>query len=244
LRWSQPLPTKDSIQNFSLEADYKDFQQNILVSSTSGLATPIKYLVLEASYSGARQMDPVRADWTTSANFGIRGPFNNDLQFADKRFDATPNFFYLRSDGGVLVQLPAHLNLAVRLTGQYAAEPLISNEQLPIGGVNAVRGYLEAEELGDSVVRGSLQLGGPTLNLFSNHVKVNEYAFYDVAKAFTTDPLPGEDASSNLRSTGFGVTIDFLTHFYGSLTWAYPLVDGLRTERGDSTVLFVIRGYL
>jgi hemolysin activation/secretion protein len=244
LRWAQPLPTAGSIQNVALEADFKDFQQNILVSPSSGLNTPIKYLVLSASYAGARATDLLRTDWTTSANFGVRGAPDNDTQFADKRFDAEPNFFYLRADGGVTFELPVHFSAALRLTGQYAVDPLISNEQLPIGGAASVRGYLEAEELGDSVLRSSLQIGAPPFTLFRGSLKLNEFLFYDVARAYTLDPLPGQEFHTDLSSTGIGMTFDVLTHFYGSLTWAYPLVDGLRTAKGDSTVLFVIRGYL
>jgi hemolysin activation/secretion protein len=243
LRWSQPLPTQGSVQNVGLELDYKDFKQSIVVSPTSGLNTPIDYLTLSAAYSGARATNLLRTDWTASANFGIRGTPDNTAQFEDKRYLGEPDFFYVRSDGGVTLQLPARFSAALRITGQYAADPLISNEQLPIGGAGSVRGYLEAEELGDSVLRTSLQLGGPQLSFLSDHLQLNEFLFYDVARAFTLDPLPGQDRHTDLRSTGIGMTFDVLTHFYGSLTWAYPLDDGLRTDRGASTVLFVVRGY-
>jgi hemolysin activation/secretion protein len=244
LRWSKPLPVSGSIQNISLEADYKDFKQNIAVSSTSGLNTPAQYLSLAATYSGAKTSSFMRADWTTSVNFGVRGVHDNVTEFADKRFDATPNYYYFRSDGGVTWLLPAQLTLALRLTGQYSADPLINNEQLPIGGFSSVRGYLEAEELGDSAMRGSLQFGVPPLSFMAGKLHLNEFLFYDIARAFTVDPLPGEEQHIDLRSTGIGIAFDGLSHFYGTLTWAYPLVDGLRTDKGASTVLFVIRSYL
>jgi hemolysin activation/secretion protein len=93
------------------------------------------------------------------------------------------------------------------------------------------------------VLRSSLQFGAPEFSLLSDSLKLDNFLFYDVARAFTVEPLPGEASHTDLMSTGIGMTFDVVKHFYGSLTWAYPLVDGLRTARGASSVLFVIRGY-
>ena len=39
--------------------------------------------------------------------------------------------------------------LKLRAAGQAAAEPLITNEDFSIAGIDGVRGYLESEVLGD-----------------------------------------------------------------------------------------------
>ena len=244
VRWSQPLPAKASSQDFAVELDYKDFTQSIDVNPTSGLETPIQYINMTAAYSGAKGMTNQQMDWSTSMNFGLRGTPNNAQEFADKRYNADPNYFYFRTDDGYTLQLPARFSATVRFTGQFAIEPLISNEQLPIGGAGSVRGYLEAEELGDSAVRGSFQIGAPTLSLLTGHLTLGEFVFADSARQFTIDPLPGEAHHSDLRSWGAGLKLEGASHFYGTLTWAYPLVDGSRTYKGDQTLLFVIRGYL
>lgn len=244
IRWMSPLPAVGSSQNVAFEVDYKDFKQNILVSSASGLNTPIDYIDMSAAYSGALNTQSRQADWTTSLNFGFWGVPNNWEQFADKRYGAQPNYFYLRVDGGMTWQLPAQFSTTLRFTGQYAVDPLINNEQLPIGGAFSVRGYLEAEELGDSAARGSFQLGAPPLNIASGRLHLNEFVFFDIARAFTVEPLPDQAQHTDLRSWGAGLKIDGISHFYGTLTWADPLIDGSRTYKGASTLLFVIRGYL
>jgi hemolysin activation/secretion protein len=243
IRYLQPLPTTATAQNFTFEADYKDFKQSILVNPTSGLNTPVDYIALTAGYSGVQGTQHEQIDWSSALNFGFRGTPYNAQQFADKRFEAQPNYFYLRSDAGITVQLPAQFSTALRLSGQYSNDPLISNEQLPIGGAMSVRGYLEAEELGDSALRSSFQFSAPPLNLLSGRMHLNEFLFYDVARAFTVDPLPGQLRHVDLRSVGAGLRFDGINHVYGALTWAYPLVEGSRTVRGDSTLLFVVRGY-
>jgi len=244
LRWMNPLPVSDSAQSIALEADYKSFSQSINVSSGSGLNTPIDYISLSAAYSGARNAAKLQADWTTSLNFGFsRAPYNAD-QFADKRYGALPNYFYIRSEGGLTWLLPAQFSAALRLSGQYAVDPLISNEQMAIGGAFSVRGYLEAEELGDSALRGSLQLGAPPLVLLSGRLRFDEFAFYDLARDFTLDPLADQPRHSDLRSWGLGLKMDGGSRLYGALTWAYPLIDGSRTLKGSPMLLFVIRGSL
>jgi len=243
IRFMQPLPATGSVQMLAFEMDYKDFKQSVLVNSTSGLNTPVDYINLSAAYSGSRGTQVVQSDWTTAVNFGFRGVPDNAEQFADKRYEAQPNYFYIRSDGGVTLQLPAHFSASLRLTGQYAVDPLISNEQLPLGGAASVRGYLEAEELGDSAMRGSFQLGAPGLSLVSGRLHVDEFLFYDVARAFTIDPLPDQARHVNLESWGVGLMIQGVSHFYGTLTWADPLLDGSRTLKGASMLLFVVRGY-
>jgi hemolysin activation/secretion protein len=244
VRWMTPLPASSSVQNVALEVDYKDFKQDILVNPSSGLNTPIDYINMSAAYSGARVTQHLQSDWTTTLNAGFPGTPNNAQQFADKRYQAEPNYFYIRSDGGVTWQLPAQFSTTLRLTGQYSVDPLINNEQLPIGGAFSVRGYLEAEELGDSGIRGSFQIGAPPLNFTSTHLHIDEFVFFDIARAFTVDPLPEQPRHMDLRSWGAGLKIEGFSHFYGTVTWADPLIDGARTYKGSSTVLFVIRGYL
>jgi hemolysin activation/secretion protein len=243
LRYLQPLPSKGTAQDVAFEIDYKDFKQSILTTSTSGLNTPVDYVSASASYTLAQRSAAHQLDWTMTASFGVpEVPYNTE-QFADKRYGANPNYFYLRTDGGYTLQLPKGFTAALRLTGQYSVDPLISNEQLAVGGAYSVRGYLEAEELADSAWRSSLQLGTPPLNLWQSRMHVREFVFLDGARAFTVDPLPGQPRQVELRSWGAGVNFDAFNGFNGVLTWADPVVAGAVTRAGASTLLFDVKGY-
>jgi hemolysin activation/secretion protein len=243
LRFLQPLPAQGTAQDVALEVDYKDYKQSILTTSASGLNTPVDYVSGSASYTLAQRSTSHQLDWTTTASFGVpEVPYNTE-QFADKRYGATPNYFYLRTDAGYTLVLPKGFTAALRLTGQYSVDPLISNEQLAIGGAYSVRGYLEAEELADSAWRSSLQLGTPALNLLKTRVHVREFVFLDAARAFTVDPLPGQPRQVELRSWGGGVDFDAFNGFNGVLTWADPVVAGSVTRAGASTLLFDVKGY-
>jgi hemolysin activation/secretion protein len=241
LRWLRTLPATGWAHSVALGIDYKDFQQGILVTTSNEVSTPVQYWNLSASYSGAKGTTHEQWDWTTILNLGVRGVRDNEVQFANKRYNAQANYAYLRADGGWTVQLPVHFSATWRLTGQLAVEPLISNEQLAVGGAASVRGYLEAEELGDSAIRSSWQVGGPPLSFGAGRLHFNEYIFYDLGYTTTIDALPGEPVHADLRSTGAGMSFDAFGHAYGSLTWAYPLATATETQRGSSTWLFVVR---
>ncbi len=94
-----------------------------------------------------------------------------------------------------------------------------------------MRGYLEAEELGDIGVKGTAQIGSPQLALLSKRIRLDAFVFYDAGRISVTDPLPGQDSNSALRSWGAGIDLYAFDHVSGSLTWAYPLLSASTCER-------------
>lgn len=241
LHFTQPLAAESTgSAAFSAGLDLKQFAQSIVVDPNSTVQTPISYVNwstgFSMSHSGAHQ-------WTfnSTANFGMRGVRNDVNEFANKRFLARPNYFYLRSDASYLVPLPAKFTMLLRAAGQYSVEPLISNEEFAIGGADSVRGYLEAEELGDIGVHSTVQFGSPNLPLLAERLQFTAFVFFDGARVSAIDPLPGEPSNVALRSWGAGFNFAAPWGFAGSLTWADPLLDASHTLRGDSRLLFMVR---
>jgi hemolysin activation/secretion protein len=148
---------------------------------------------------------------------------------------------YARVDLTTLIKLPADFSLRLRGAGQAATEPLITNEDYSLAGADGVRGYLEAEELVDKGIKGTLQLISPGLHRHELII-VDAYGFFDVGRGSIFDALPGETASARLRSWGFGVDILPGQKFTASATWAKALDSASVTHVGDSRVLFIARG--
>jgi hemolysin activation/secretion protein len=230
-----------AVQTLAVGIDYKDFTQNVALSSTAALDTPVNYINLSAAYTGLRSGSRLQFDWSTTLNFGLRNVHGDEAQFADKRFAAHPNYFYVRADGGISASLPWHFGLGLRLTGQYAVDPLVSNEQFAVGGAASVRGYLEAEELGDLGARASVQLNLPPLSVALGRVRLTEFMFYDAARVSTILALPGEAPNAELRSWGAGLRLQVFGRFEGDFTWADPLLSGTHTPSGASRFLFSAR---
>ncbi len=231
---------------FTFGIDYKHFLESISVAAQDSGApelvnTPISYTNLSFTYNGNWSTGPLQGTLSTAADFGPRGAPNNPEAFANKRYKAAPNYFYVKLDGTLYVPLPVGFHLVLKADGQFAVAPLITNESFSITGSSAVRGYLEAESLSDSGVVGSVQLQSPIWRVKAFPV-ADGFVFFDAGQAHVIDPLPGEPVDTTLRSVGAGFDLFPGKFVTGSLTWAYPLANGPNTSRGDSRFLFIVRG--
>ncbi len=241
LRWISPLTRIPGLlQTLTLGFDYKDYGQNVRETATTGLSTPIRYANLSASYGEGRTLGPAQLQWSVTANFGPRSLPNDETLFANKRYQGQANYFYIRSDSSVSFTGPGKWQLIAQLDGQWAAEPLISNEQFSVGGAASVRGYLETEALGDYGVRGSLQLLSPPWRL-RKLINLSGFLFVDAARVDTLDPLASDVPATSLRSVGAGIDVTALTCGSGRLTWAEPLIAAGHTTARDSRWLFDVR---
>jgi hemolysin activation/secretion protein len=246
-RLSDPMiRVPGDMQSLTLGLDYKHFRNTIDVASTGVEIQPISYVNLSVLYSGAWQQ--IGASGTVirfgslnlAADFGPRGLANGPTDFANSRYLARSNYAYLRSDAAFTTRLPLDLHLTLRAAFQLAQEPLVAYEQQTIAGADGVRGYLEAEVLGDSGVKGTLQLQSPPL-IHGASMLGDAFIFFDAGHSHTIDALPGQPGATVLRSTGAGLELLPGQRVTGSLTWADPLVEGPRTPAYDSRVLFDLR---
>ena len=95
-----------------------------------------------------------------------------------------------------------------------------------------MRGYTEAERLGDRGVDGSLELRTP--QLLAAHARIEQSyvsLFLDAGRVSILEPLPGETSAYSLASTGFGFRFKARGLFIGA-DGAYILKNGAVTEKG------------
>ena len=231
--------------------EYKDFAESVF--SEDLFRTPISYMNLSAGHTSAWRLDKQSVTLASSVNFGIRGMANDPEEFRDKRARGRPNYWLLRADTSYGYQLPWKLSLRLRGAGQYAIEPIISNEQFSIGGADGVRGYREAEQLGDIGFKTSAELAYSPIDLLAQRAQLGVFAFYDFGRMSRLEPLRdrvtgllSETVDQTFRSAGVGVEFGAFGFLSGSLTWAYPLMDtpdwdSGGTAAGDSRIHFSIR---
>jgi hemolysin activation/secretion protein len=228
-------------QAINLGTDYKHFRQSVNLDTGVALNTPISYVNLTLAYNGSWRSERQLETLNIAANFGPRGIANNPNAFENDRFQARPNYFYLRGDGSWSRTLPGQWHLSLRIAGQYTREPLISNEDYPIAGFDGVRGYLEAEVLGDTGIKGSFQLQSPPLQRHASSL-ADAFVFFDAGHAIMLEPLPGEPGHFDLRSYGAGIDLLPGRGLTGSVSWAMPLKAGPRTAEHEARYLFLVRG--
>ena len=111
--------------------------------------------------------------------------------------------------------------------GQWASQPLISNEQFGAGGVNSVRGYHEGEVFGDDGWHVSLEQQTPpqVVGYVRGGVPLTiRGTFYtDYADVYLLDPL-GRQPSTELWGAGFGGVASVGSHWEARFLFSVPLV--------------------
>jgi hemolysin activation/secretion protein len=259
LRLAYPfLADAASNQSVTFGVDYKHFRNVINQNATTADDTPITYLNLSFAYAGLWRFDVGAMTSSLTANAGPRGLVNNQNAFANDRAQGRDNYFYLRGDLAFDFKLPADFRLRLRAAGQAAAEPLITNENFSIAGVDGVRGYLESEVLGDQGLKETVQITSPGWHLHER-VLGDGYAFFEAGRTWNLDALACQPAGTGLHLRSFGGGFDILPgqKLTGSLTWAKALdsatdlassaasgcpASGPATLAGQSRVLFFLRG--
>lgn len=226
-------------QSLTFATDYRHFRNSTAVADSSAV-TPVSYLNLSLAYAGNWSSTRREAALTVSANYGPRGGANEEHAIAAGDFRARANYFYLRADGALLAALPRGLRLYVRLAGQYSKKSLIVDENYPVAGIDGVRGYLEAELIGDRALKGSVQLQSPYWKRGARQV-ADAFIFFDAALADTVQTSASEPTRVHPRSYGIGADVAPWKSLSASLIWARALVSASATQAGDSRVLFVVR---
>ncbi len=253
LHYDYPVTaTPQLLEDLTLGLDYKHFAQD-----AGSVKSPIAYADLSLVYAGTWTTQPRTVTWSTGPSFSVRGVGSNAQDFANKCYLCRQNYFVFHADGSVTEHVNKGMDLVARLAAQYSATPLISNEQFLVGGAQTVRGYYEAESLGDRGVRGMIEARAPSL-FSSPRFHAVPYAFLDAGDISYVAPLPGQPPSIFLASTGAGMTLDLWTHMVGNLTFAHALrttsesqpANGNtaaalvppHTRAGDNRWLFTIKG--
>lgn len=228
-------------QSLTLGFDYKHFSNATLRDDGSVSSTPVSYLNLSLAYAGRWTEAQRDAALTVSANFGPHGGANTANAYAEDDFRERADYFYVRADAELVTPLPKGVRLYLRLAGQYSHQSLIIDEDYPVAGSDGVRGYLEAEVLGDRALKSTVQLQSPPWQRGTRQI-ADGFVFFDAAAAQMVAPLPGELAQAHPRSWGIGVDLVPRKNITGSLVWARPLVSTDFTRADESRILFLLRG--
>ncbi|PKM38336.1 MAG: peptidase S9 [Gammaproteobacteria bacterium HGW-Gammaproteobacteria-10] len=242
-RLVMPLPGKDEyFHTLTAGVDYKSFQEDLNLIGADTLKTPITYLPFMVQYAGNLRSEESLLSFNVGLNFSIRGLGNDEQEFADKRFQAKPNYMIVNGGVDYSRNLPWGMQFMTRLSGQVSDSPIISNEQYSIGGDESVRGYFETQVLSDDGVQGSFELYTPRLlPMHEDWEWVNNLkglVFFDAGRGWSKDVLAGTDSKFNLASGGFGFRFQAWKYLIANLDVAFPFIAAGTIESGDPRLHF------
>lgn len=147
-----------------------------------------------------------------------------DSQF----FSWRGQFSYLRSLSETEQEFGATMLLRSEL--QLAADPLISTEQISLGGATTVRGYRQDALLTDSGFLASAEFRLPIANFEPINATLQFAPFIDFATGWNND---NEETEANtLIGTGFGLLLQTPEKFSARVDWGVPLIN--RDEQRSS----------
>lgn len=239
LRWSMPLNSLGQsgfYHTLALGADWKEMRQAVTLSNGS-ISTPVTYVPLSLTY-GANWFGDAGAQTSldASAVFSARGALSGDsAEFAARRQGADASFFILRLGASRQQPLGGGWMAFGKVDSQLATMPLINSEQFVGAGAEAVRGYLESERLGDSGVRGTLELRAPALNA-GGGVWLTPALFVDLAQLEMQQAVYPQKSSYRLGGTGISLRGRAPGGLRLETDVALALYDGDQTRRGDVRV--------
>ncbi len=113
--------------------------------------------------------------------------------------------------------------LVLRVNAQLSDSPLLSLEQLSIGGVQSVRGYRENQLLRDNGVFASAEVRLPLWLAKDKTPIVSLAPFFDFAAGWNVSDL--DDNYQTIYSAGVGLLVNATRHVQATVYWGHPFVD-------------------
>lgn len=233
-----------TVQSLTFGADYKDYLDQIgLIDPETGdtltFDTPVRYLPFTAQYRWLGGSTKSNGEFTIGTTFAFDGLVGRQEEFGGrpdnpltpgineqvvgKRDGAEASFIYFHGSGTYNRKLSEAFDFKASLNWQLSPGALISNEQFVLGGLSSIRGYREAEVLGDSGARLSLETGYKIP--VGKEIDWRVAAFVEGGHAWIENPLPEEKSKYWLGSIGLTTSADLFKNIYGQFDLAYRLND-------------------
>jgi hemolysin activation/secretion protein len=219
---------------------------NTFTNAASVNAMSVQYLPMSLGW------DAHRADGPNSTDFS----FGYTVNFSGAFFHSRTNFQSItgspHGDGYYQIltgslgrdqMLFKNWRLSLRADGQWANQPLISNEQFGVGGLNGVRGYREGEVFGDTGWRIISELKTPphVVGEFGGvpggRLTVRASFFMDYAETYLLDP-EGRRGETPLLGTGIAGAASIGHNWEARLMFSLPLLNTPTTEADQFLVNF------
>ena len=231
-----PTPaTDEELDYLPLEVGYNASLNNFLGAANLGLGLSVNlWYASQTSYTSS----------DTNGNPVITYKNNRDsLQGITGSKESSGHWVVLRPSFSQEIVIHTNWPMTLRADGQWASEPLISNEQFGIGGVNSVRGYHEGEIFGDTGWHMSLEQQTPAHVVGMIHgsqpLTFRGSVYMDYARVYLLDPL-GRPGDTTLWGTGVGFAASVGSDWQARFLFSVPLIGTATTPSGQLYFNFML----
>jgi hemolysin activation/secretion protein len=235
-RYEIPLPKVSNIsQSFLLGGDFKRSNTNADFGGVSIFSSYVNVVQFMAGYNASAIDSRGSSDLSLEgyASPSDIGTQNNRADYQNARVGADSQYIYGRVTADRTTNLPADFSWVTRAQAQIASSALLGSEQLGVGGMDSVRGYLEREGNGDDAILFSNELHTPPMSFLKLGGRKDQLyflGFIDYGIAWTRDAQAGQASQENFLGIGPGVS--YRLGPWLSVDYGY----GWRLANGDPTV--------
>ncbi len=241
-----PLGSTASFSHsIAIGLDYKRyFELDTYKPTATQTFAPVTYYPFSVNYAADWSGKNSTTDLSLTLEFGLGQLGSSRDAFTTKAYNAPPGFSIVKASANRQQNLPFGAQLWGSVSGQLADDPLISSEQIAAGGADSVRGYLEAETLGDYGAFLQTELRSPSIAKYIGGPlhSWRFHLFYDGGFVDLNQPLPGVRSNYRLQSAGIGTRLNLWGYLNGVLQDAQTFNHGPDTKAGTNRVLFRVYG--
>lgn len=163
------------------------------------------------------------------------GAMENNYEYAS-RYGADNRFTKVNLDLIRLQKVLPYMFLILKGSGQWASDSLVATEQFSIGGADSVRGYPEAEYLGDHGYSATAEM---RISPISSKKDLMQIAlFIDTGGIVVKNPVPGQDDHHALTGGGAGLRFKLPYDFDIRADVGFPLSPSNSSENKDAILYF------
>jgi hemolysin activation/secretion protein len=216
------------------------------VSTERQVFSSVRYLPFAVSWDANESDATGNTTFSLAQSFNFSSIFNQEENFeaVAASFKATGNYYVLTPSLTREQRIYGDWGVRLHADGQWANQPLISNEQFSMGGLAGPRGYRDGEVYADTGWRVQVEPHSPYWNMglaFDKAPIVTRvYAFVDYGQGYLLDPGPYRHGTVSLLGSGAGVDVSIGEHFDTRVNLGVPLLDLPGQEAGHLRVEFSI----
>ncbi len=237
--------TSNFSHSLSVGWDYKKYYElDSFIKTKQVTSAPVTYYPVTATYAANWTGERSTTDLTIGLEFGLSPLGSDQPVFDNKAYNAKPGFSIARATVTRQQDLPYGMQLWGSVTGQLTNDVLVSSEQIAAGGEDSVRGYLEAETLGDLGAYMQTELRSPSVAKYIGG-PVDSWRFHifgDAGVVNLTQAQIAQRSSYGLSSAGVGSRVNLWSYLNGVLQDAQTFNTGPNTKAGTNRVLFRVYG--
>jgi hemolysin activation/secretion protein len=214
-------------------------------SSQTNMASSVPYLPFTLATDISRPDKWGSTFFNIGLNFNWANLISDSQDFRSIAGSKQADGNYITVISGATRELKLYHDWGIRFhaDGQWANQPLISNEQFGVGGLSGVRGYHEGELYGDTGWRVICEPHTPWLDLglVDNRAPLlfRACVFFDYGQVYLIDPGPRPRAAS-LGGAGFGLNVSIGQHLDGRFSVGVPFYATRTTDKLDPRFAFGI----